>query len=343
MSVWRVFKELFRCLLVLSLLGGSPAESALASSQSPIAFLAPRSAFSSKAGGFAEAMRRAGYADIQALFRAATRGVEPLGQGGSANVYTIPKLNGYVLRVRGTLFCNGNLEEINHPLAGLQGVGYPVARVGDNVTVLARVPGISLRDWLLEPSPNGRSGLSRNGFMTHEELFSMISAAPQEAFDHLAALLQEMSRRGYWYECSLDNMLWDRVSKRFGVVDVDSKGSARDHTVAAIAFVVGSLLGESFSGNGQSHDQQAVLRHAQTFLVKSLIASQTAHMPVPEARGAMGRIFMDYIFQKVGWSGQWSDVRAALLSGDGVLTGLLSDMASASPARLVPVPFDRSS
>ena len=147
-----------------------------------------------------------------------------IGHGGNANVYKIPSVEKYVLKVaharKKGVEAAGELKEIKDVFPEFN-VGQAVAEIAeDGVYFLRRQKGISAG------VPYGEIRSKReNSDPIYEEHLKRAAEMPQSAYDEFARMLLVINERDRQFDPSkANNVLVDVESGKFNLVDINQRG-----------------------------------------------------------------------------------------------------------------------
>lgn len=216
-----------------------------------------------------------------------------VGHGGNADVYKIPNVEKYVLRVvrwkRGGGEV-GKIEEVKDELPELN-VGQAVAKMsGAEIYFLKKQRGIPAG------VPHGKMRREgENADPIYEEHLKRAAEIPQSAYDEFARILVAINARGYNFDPSkANNVLLDAEKGEFNLVDVNkrSENSAYKNEMADMVIV---LMDNSYAWRYKG--TAPVEDYRKTILGKCIEAGKKVGLHLPEAGKNSS---LDYSFKLAG-------------------------------------------
>lgn len=216
-----------------------------------------------------------------------------IGHGGNADVYKIPNVENYVMRVvrwnKDKKIDEDNIEEVNDEFPEIN-VGQAVAKIAERVYFLKKQNGIPAG------APAGKLRReSKIADPTYEEHLKMAAEMPQSAYDEFAQTLIIINARDHQFDPSkANNVLIDSRSGKFNLVDIN-KRSANSTYKNDMADMVITLMDNSYAYQYKGSAPLEAYRKA--ILEKCIDAGKKAGFPVPEVGQSSS---LDYSFKLAG-------------------------------------------
>ena len=230
-----------------------------------------------------------------------------VGSGGNGSVFSIPGMEGYVLRVPNVRTDMDTsivvLESVEDKFSELN-LGQAVAKLGI-CKILKEQKGI--------PAGVPYGEIRRSGGREAEQIYSYALEAaasmPQSAYDNLAELFAFLNKQRLSFDPSkANNLLIDQDAQRFNVVDLNPTPEGRDPNNNFSYMVIAQM------DNAYSHRvddlrlEPKLVAFRKTILLKAFEAAIKAKLPIPELDDSS----LEYSFTLSGMDGQWPAYREQL-------------------------------
>ena len=216
-----------------------------------------------------------------------------IGHGGNADVYKIPNVDNYVIRIvrgkRDKEIDEEKIEEVTDEFPEIN-VGQAVAKLSERISFLKKQNGIPAG------APAGR--LRRESEIadsTYEKHLKLAAEMPQSAYDEFARTLILVNERDYQFDPSkANNVLIDPQTGTFNLVDIN-KRSTNSTYKNEIADMVVTLMDNSY--DYQYKGSAPLEAYRKTILEKCIEAGKKVGFSVPEPGQNPS---LDYSFKLAG-------------------------------------------
>lgn len=216
-----------------------------------------------------------------------------IGHGGNADVYKIPNVEKYVLRVLRRAKAKGEgseIEEVKDEFSEFN-VGQAVAKISDaEIYFLKKQKGIPAG------VPHGRIRREgKNSDPIYEEHLKRAAEMPQSAYDEFAKILVAINVRGYNFDPSkANNVLLDVENGKFNLVDVNKRNENSTYENEMADMVI-TLMDNSYAWRYKG--SAPLESYRKVILDKCIEAGKKVGLHLPEAGKNSS---LDYSFKLAG-------------------------------------------
>ncbi len=217
-----------------------------------------------------------------------------IGRGGNADVYNIPGVDRYVLRVNRSKKkeeTNGEISKIVDAFPEFN-IGQAVAEIQEcGMSFLRRQDGIPAS----VPCGELRRDGGEEADSIYQEHLKNVAEMPQEAFDEFAHLLIVINDRGYQFDPSkVNNVLVDAENERFNLVDVNKRSETSTYR-NGVADMAVTLIDNAYAGRYKG--LLAPEHYRRMILEKCIEAANKTGLKIP---GNGENSSLDYSFKLAG-------------------------------------------
>ena len=216
-----------------------------------------------------------------------------LGRGKNANVYEIPGMEKYVLKVEHGVEqkkeVDGKIEEVKDVFPEFN-FGQAVARISnEGIYLLKKQNGVPAG------VPNGDARKkSEIGDTVYEDHLQRTSEIPQSAYDEFAESLIVINHRDHQFDPKFGNVLVDPEKGKFNLVDITKRNEGSNYKNGIVDMMV-SLMDNSYAGRYKG--VAPVEGYRKEILQKCIEAGKKVGWEIPEP-GEKPSI--DYSFKLAG-------------------------------------------
>ena len=184
-----------------------------------------------------------------------------IGHGGNADVYAIPGVEKYVMRIvraaGGEI--NGQIQEVQDDFPEYN-IGQAVAGIPEaGVYFLRRQPGVPAG----VPYGEIRRASGEASDKVYEDHLRNAASMPQEAYDDFIKMLSVINERGYQFDPSkANNVLLDLEAGKFNVVDINKKleGSTYQNSISELVItLMDNAYSWKYKGSGPVENYRRVI------------------------------------------------------------------------------------